>query len=169
MVAEPGTSSTGDDASWTFENQREIFKESEEYEKIVNLEFRSYLTHLENHNKPLYEAVHIKLLVDEAVPGNYKEDDAQRVIVAAHQMNAIKVHSDNIRRLTNRWLTPGLVGPVGSVSAGKKENVKTDNFVPKLTLDERLFRRVVVFSGDLSKYRGWLFDLLVAIRQGICK
>ena len=83
------------------------------------------------------------------VEGNYKEENAQRVLIAAHQMAAIKVHSDNIRRLTNKWITLGLVGPVGSVVGNRKEDVKTDNFVPKQTLDERLFRRVNVFSGDL--------------------
>ncbi len=33
----------------------------------------------------------------------------------------------------------------------------------RTVLDERLFRRVPLFGGDLSKYRGWFFDLVVAI------
>ena len=32
-------------------------------------------------------------------------------------------------------------------------------------LDEKYFRRVDKFDGDLSKFRGWLFDLLVSIGQ----
>ena len=35
----------------------------------------------------------------------------------------------------------------------------------RLTLDERHFRRVDRYSGDSSKFRGWYFDLLVAIGQ----
>ena len=33
----------------------------------------------------------------------------------------------------------------------------------KVILDERLFRKVPMFSGDTSKYRAWYFDLMVAI------
>ena len=34
------------------------------------------------------------------------------------------------------------------------------NFV---ILEEKYFRRVVAFEGDFAKFRGWLFDLNVAI------
>ena len=33
----------------------------------------------------------------------------------------------------------------------------------KVILDERLFRKVPMFSGDTSKCRGWYFDLMVVI------
>ena len=40
-----------------------------------------------------------------------------------------------------------------------------NNQMAKVVLDEKYFRRVDKFDGDLSKFRGWLFDLLVAIGQ----
>ena len=33
----------------------------------------------------------------------------------------------------------------------------------QVSLDERLFRKVPMFSGGASKYRGWYFDLMVPI------
>ena len=38
-------------------------------------------------------------------------------------------------------------------------------FSKGVMLDEKYFRRVDKFDGDLSKFRGWLFDFLVAIGQ----
>ncbi len=35
----------------------------------------------------------------------------------------------------------------------------------RVTLDEKYFRRVTAFEGDFAKFRGWLFDLNVAIGQ----
>ena len=35
----------------------------------------------------------------------------------------------------------------------------------RVTLDEKYFRRVTAFEGDFAKFRGWLFDLDVAIGQ----
>ena len=35
-----------------------------------------------------------------------------------------------------------------------------------VTLEEKYFRRVIAFEGDFAKFRGWLFDLNVAIGQG---
>ena len=32
-------------------------------------------------------------------------------------------------------------------------------------LDEKYFRRVEKFDGDPSKYRGWIFELVVALGQ----
>ena len=78
-------------------------------------------------------------------------------------MSAIKVHSANIQRLVNKWGDLKLSGPVGGISGNTSGGPKADGFAPKTVLDERLFRRVQVFNGDLAKYRGWLFDLLVAI------
>ena len=34
-----------------------------------------------------------------------------------------------------------------------------------VTLEEKYFRRVTAFEGDFAKFRGWLFDLNVAIGQ----
>ena len=35
----------------------------------------------------------------------------------------------------------------------------------KVYLDEKYFRRVDKFDGDVSRFRGWMFDLMVAIGQ----
>ena len=35
----------------------------------------------------------------------------------------------------------------------------------RVTLDEKYFRRATAFEGDFAKFRGWLFDLNVAIGQ----
>ena len=35
----------------------------------------------------------------------------------------------------------------------------------QVVLDEKYFRRMEKFDGDVNKFRGWLFDLLVAIGQ----
>ena len=78
-------------------------------------------------------------------------------------MAAMKIHAANIQRLVDKWGALKLSGPVGGISGSTSGSPKTDGFIPKTVLDERLFRRVQVFNGDLAKYRGWLFDLLVAI------
>ena len=78
-------------------------------------------------------------------------------------MAAINVHTANIQRLVNKWGMLKLSGPVGGIAGNISGSPKSEGFTPKTVLDERLFRRVQVFNGDLSKFRGWLFDLLVAI------
>ena len=35
----------------------------------------------------------------------------------------------------------------------------------RVVLEEKYFRRVTAFEGDFAKFRGWLFDLSVAIGQ----
>ena len=35
----------------------------------------------------------------------------------------------------------------------------------RVVLDEKYFRRIERFDGDITKFRGWMFDLLVAIGQ----
>ena len=34
-----------------------------------------------------------------------------------------------------------------------------------MVLDEKYFRRVEKFDGELDKYRGWIFDIVVALAQ----
>ena len=94
------------------------------------------------------------------VEGSYKEVDVQKLIITEHQMAAIKVHAANIQRLMNKWGRLKLSGPMGGIGGGS-ENVREGS--SRTVLDERLFRRVPVFNGDLSRCRGWLFDLLVAL------
>ena len=42
-----------------------------------------------------------------------------------------------------------------------RQSVRRD----RVTLGEKYFRRVTAFEGDFAKFRGWLFDLNVAIGQ----
>ena len=41
----------------------------------------------------------------------------------------------------------------------KREDKKND--YQKVILDEKYFRRMEVFDGDRSRFRGWIFDLTV--------
>ena len=55
-------------------------------------------------------------------------------------------------------------------SEEEKEKQKEEGKEPrakesKVILEERYFRRMEQFGGDLSRLRGWTFDLLVAIGQ----
>ena len=34
-----------------------------------------------------------------------------------------------------------------------------------MVLDEKYFRRLKAFNGDVSEYRGWLFDLITVLNQ----
>ncbi len=48
---------------------------------------------------------------------------------------------------------------------GKEEDQKKEENQrgKRVTLDEKYFRRVNAFEGEIGKFRGWLFDLTVAI------
>ena len=34
-----------------------------------------------------------------------------------------------------------------------------------MVLDEKYFRQLKAFNGDVSEYRGWLFDLIMVLNQ----
>ena len=56
-----------------------------------------------------------------------------------------------------RWQTKQEEGGRGSAGFGHENN--------RMVLDEKYFRRVERFEGDVSKFRGWLFDLMVPLGQ----
>ena len=143
-------------------NKKEFFSENEQYEKLVNLNREGYALYLKDYNAPVWNALEATFVLDAAIgaaPGNYIPEETQRLRVTEHQMAAIKVHAANIQRLTNKWGRLKLSGPIGAVPGGVSGDPKTEGSTPKTVLDERLFRRVQIFNGDLGKYRGWLFDL----------
>ena len=83
-----------------------FFTENEQYEKIVNLSREAYFNYLQKYNGPVHEVLKRTLTVDESlgfVEGNYKEVDAQKLLITEHHMAAIKVHAANIQRLVNKW------------------------------------------------------------------
>eukprot|EP00973_Karenia_brevis_P002143 290348-Karenia_brevis.AAC.1 len=50
---------------------------------------------------------------------------------------------------------------------GSMPNAKTEekDFKPKVILDEKYFRRMEKFSGDMGSYRMWMFNITVALGQ----
>ena len=46
-----------------------------------------------------------------------------------------------------------------------REENQTSGRRNRVILEEKYFRRVMAFEGDFAKFRGWLFDLNVAIGQ----
>ena len=62
-------------------------------------------------------------------------------------------------RLFQKWMRMrGETGFLGEGASGRTER-------PQVHLDEKYFRRVDKFDGDPSKYRGWIFELVVALGQ----
>ena len=62
-------------------------------------------------------------------------------------------------RLFQKWMRmQGEMGSSGGGIGGRGER-------PQVHLDEKYFRRVDKFDGDPSKYRGWIFELVVALGQ----
>ena len=68
-------------------------------------------------------------------------------------MNLMRDFDERRREDEEGWRRQGL--------ARKEEKPNKGSVV----LDEKYFRRMEKFEGDPSKFRGWLFDLLVAIGQ----
>ena len=67
---------------------------------------------------PVYKVLEKSLLVDLVAPaadGNYKSAEQQKSVLLEHLMSALKAHSENIRRLSNKW---GL--SQAAAAAGKK-------------------------------------------------
>ena len=49
-------------------------------------------------------------------------------------------------------------------NSGGGEKKSSGDF-KRVVLDEKYFRRMQLFAGDASKFRGWFFDLKVAVGQ----
>ena len=54
---------------------------------------------------------------------------------------------------------------VGLKQLGYDIRVKGDGGKSRMYLDEKYFRRIEKFDGDLSKYKGWIFDFGVILSQ----
>ena len=62
-------------------------------------------------------------------------------------------------RLFQKWMrTMGEIGQGEGASGGRGDR-------QHVHLDEKYFRRVDKFDGDPNKYRGWIFELVVALGQ----
>ena len=69
-----------------------------------------------------------------------------------------KEFMDQMKRFMK--MSRGVGGSGKGLPGDNKENTS-----PRVVLDEKYFRRVDKFNGDVQKLRGWMFDLLVAIGQ----
>ena len=56
-------------------------------------------------------------------------------------------------------------GPASAGGKGSGQGSDRPEDWRKVVLDEKYFRRIDKFEGDFGKFRGWLFDLLVAVGQ----
>ena len=68
-------------------------------------------------------------------------------------MNLMRDFEERRREDEDGWKRRGFMNKDDKMSKGS------------VVLDEKYFRRMEKFEGDSSKFRGWLFDLLVAIGQ----
>ena len=84
-------------------------------------------------------------------------------MVVKHMMGTLATLAEKMRDLTEKWYRDPMRARTARVQKEFRFQGEAEEDKKKVILDERLFRKVPMFSGDTSKYRGWYFDLMVAI------
>ena len=156
MVAEPGK---GDDAPWEWGENGADAKAWNDAEKDYNLfkgfSVEEYLTEFQRRDFAGWTTFHQEVLA--------AGETSSGPMVVKHMMGTLTGLSEKMRDLTEKWYRDSM--RVESTYAPKEFwfQGEAEGDKKKVILDERLFRKVPMFSGDTSKYRGWYFDLMVAI------
>ena len=156
MVAEHGR---GEDTPWEWGENGADAKAWNEAEKDYNL-FKGFST--DEYLAEFYKrdfAGWTAFQVEVSAAG----ESGSGPMVVKHMMGTLATLAEKMRDLTEKWYRDSMRAKTARVQKEFRFQGEAEEDKKKVILDERLFRKVLMLSEDTSKYRGWYFDLMVAI------